>query len=118
MVAGAVALTAVGSAMADPPRRGHYDNDRYERRDDRRDYRRDDRRDDRRWDDRRDNRRHWNRGDRFDRHNTRYVVVRDNDYRRYRLAPPRRGEYYARTDTGDILLVAAATGLIIWALNN
>ena len=47
--------------------------------------------------------------------NTRYHVV--NDYHRYRLAPPRRGHYYADVD-GDILLVAAATGLIVWALNN
>ncbi len=48
-------------------------------------------------------------------HNTRYHVI--NDYRRYRLAPPRHGHYYADVD-GDILLVAAATGLIVWALNN
>jgi Ni/Co efflux regulator RcnB len=111
LVAGALALTAVGAAAADPPRgyrdydRGHYDHDR-----------RWDRHDDRRWgDDRRwDNHRRWSRGDRFD--ERRYVVVRD--YRGYRLPPPRRGEYYARTDTGDILLIAAATGLVLWALNN
>ena len=32
-----------------------------------------------------------------------------NDYHRYRLPPPRRGEYYYRDhNSGDILLVAAA----------
>jgi Ni/Co efflux regulator RcnB len=118
LVAGALALTAVGAAAADPPR-GYRDHDRrYEddRRWDRHDDRRWDRYDDRRWgDDRRwhDHRR-WSRGDRFDHRS--YVVVRD--YRGYRLPPPRRGEYYARTDTGDILLIAAATGLVLWALNN
>lgn len=106
-VAGAIALTAVGAAAADPPRRGH-DRDRYDRHDryDRYD------RHDRRW----DNGHRWRRGDYFDHRRTHYVVVRD--YHRYRLAPPRRGEYYARTDSGDIILVAAATGLILWALTN
>lgn len=47
--------------------------------------------------------------------NTRYHVI--HDYHRYRLAPPRYGHYYADVD-GDILLIAAATGLIVWALNN
>lgn len=47
--------------------------------------------------------------------NTHYRVI--HDYGRYRLAPPRRGHYYADVD-GDILLIAAATGLIVWALNN
>jgi len=104
LVAGAVALTAVGAAAADPPRYRDHDRGRYDRSD------RYDRHDDRRY----DNHRRWSRGDRFDGRN--YVVVRD--YRGYRLPPPRRGEYYARTNTGDILLIAAATGLVLWALNN
>lgn len=45
---------------------------------------------------------------------TGYVVV--NDYYRYRLPPPRRGHYYARVND-DVLLVAAATGLVVWALS-
>lgn len=123
LLTGAAVFGAVSPALAAPPPwsngRG---NDRYEdrRHDDRRyDDRRDNRRDDRRWDNRKyrwSNDHQWRRGDRFDTR-TRYVVIRDRDYRNYRLPPPRRGEYYARTDAGDILLVAAATGLVLWALN-
>lgn len=59
----------------------------------------------------------WYRGDRFDRRDTRFVIVRD--YRQYRLAPPRHGQHYYRDHrTGDVLLIASATGLIIWALTN
>ena len=43
-----------------------------------------------------------------------YPVVHNYGY--YKLPPPRRGHYYADVD-GDILLIAAATGLIIWALS-
>jgi Ni/Co efflux regulator RcnB len=122
LLAGVMALGAVAPALADPPRyqnsrdwndRDHRRDYRDDRRDDRRDYR-DDRRHDR-WDDRR-----WHRGDRFDRRDTRYVYVRDyRDYRGYRLRAPRYGEYYVRDDrTGEILLIAAATGLVLWALNN
>ena len=56
--------------------------------------------------------------DRFDRrHYNSYVVV--SDYHRYRLPPPRYGQHYYRdNDTGEILLIAAATGLVLWALTN
>jgi Ni/Co efflux regulator RcnB len=124
LLAGALAVSAVAPAFADPPRWSNSRHNDRDWRDDRgrdrdwddrrrgdRDWR-DDRRDDRRW---RESRHHWRKGDRFDHHRTRYVVVRDYD--RYHLRAPRRGEYYARTDTGDILLIAAATGLVIWALN-
>jgi Ni/Co efflux regulator RcnB len=129
LLAGALALSAAAPAFADPPRYndyGRYNNDR--------DYR------DGRWDNRRDNdwRRYngngwydnrgkhhkWNRGDRFDRYSyNRFVVVNDyrnyRDHRGYRLPPPRYGErYYRNNDTGEILLIAAATGLVLWALNN
>lgn len=128
VLAAAVALTAAAPAFADPPRHARGNDRAYERdyrdvRDDRRDYR-DDRREYR--DDRRNYRsgyqegrrdaRHWRKGDRFDRHNTRYVVV--NDYHRYNAPPPRRGQYYAQTETGELLLIAAATGLVLWALND
>jgi Ni/Co efflux regulator RcnB len=119
LMAGVLALSAAAPAFADPPRYDRHDHRGHDRRDDRRDDRRYDRRDDRR-DYRRDYRQdyrhdHWRRGDHFDYRRTRYVVV--NDYHRYRLPPPRYGEYYARTDTGDIILIAAATGLVLWALN-
>jgi Ni/Co efflux regulator RcnB len=41
-----------------------------------------------------------------------------SDYDRYHLSPPRRGHYYARTEAGELLLIAAATGLVVWALTN
>lgn len=59
-------------------------------------------------------RHYWRPGAYLPRH-VNYRVV--HDYHRYRLAPPRRGHYYADVD-GEILLIAAATGLIVWALNN
>ena len=136
LMAGVLALGAAAPAFADPPRREW--NDRRDHRRDRdwdRDHRRDrDWRDDRRHyrdgyrdarrDDNRYYRNHWKRGDYFDRRvHTRYVVV--NDYNNYydsygyRLRAPRYGErYYRDNDTGEILLIAAATGLVLWALNN
>lgn len=40
----------------------------------------------------------------------RYVV---SDWRRYRLKPPPRGYQYIRSDNGDFLLAAVATGAIV-----
>jgi len=40
------------------------------------------------------------------------------DYNRYGYAPPPRGYGYYRTDTGDVVLAALATGVIISLLNN
>lgn len=125
ILAGALALGAAAPAFADPPRR-HYDRDWNRDRD--RNWDRDWRRDrdwDRDWrDDRRYYKQRWKRGDRFDRRfHYNYVIV--NDYHRYRdrygyqLRHPGRGHYYVRdNDTGEILLIAAATGLVLWALNN
>jgi Ni/Co efflux regulator RcnB len=139
LLAGVLAFGAIApAAFADPPRRhdnrdnrGGDWNNRGDYRDGRRDDRRDDRRDNRRdhrndrgWYDARGDHHDWRRGDRFDRRvQTRYVVVNDyrsyRDYNGYRLNPPRRGEYYVRDDnTGEILLIAAATGLVLWALSN
>ncbi|MDP3403888.1 MAG: RcnB family protein [Brevundimonas sp.] len=39
------------------------------------------------------------------------------DYNRYGYGPPPRGYGYYRTDTGDIVLAALATGVIISLLN-
>ncbi len=127
--AGVLALAVTAPAFADPPRHARGYDRGYERHHDHRDYRdHRDRRDHRDWrDDRRhyshgynqgyrDVRHHWRKGDRFDRRNVRHVVV--HDYHRYHAPPPRHGQYYARTDTGELLLIAAATGLVIWALNN
>lgn len=132
LLAGLIAVSSVAPAFADQRGRGHgkknYDNGRDYRhgyrdgyRDDRRDDRwRDNRRDDYRgWRDTRGGYHDWRRGDYFSYrpHHSNFVVVRD--YGHYRLPPPRHGEYYYRDDrTGEILLVAAATGLILWALSN
>jgi Ni/Co efflux regulator RcnB len=119
LLASALVFASAAPALAAPPYHPGPDHryDRSERhayRDGRQDARRHDW--DRRHDRRHDwNHRHWNRGDRFDRH-THYVVV--NDWRRYHLRRPPPGHYYYRTDAGQILLVAAATGLIISALNS
>ena len=131
LLAGLLTVTAVAPAFADDDhrrkhdrrddRRDHRRDWRDDRRDDHRDWRhdrRDDRRDRRGWYDDRGGHHYWSRGDRFDRrHYTSYVVV--SDYHRYRLPPPRYGQHYYRdNDTGEILLIAAATGLVLWALTN
>ena len=41
-----------------------------------------------------------------------------SDYRAHHLPPPRRGYHYVRDDTGNILLVAVATGLIASIIAN
>lgn len=68
---------------------------------------------------RNDNRGHhrWTRGERLDRrwHNRSYVV---NDYRRYGWRAPPRGYAYYRTDTGDVVLAAVATGIISSVIAN
>ena len=53
----------------------------------------------------------WARGGRYygDGYRPTYVV---NDYRGYGLRAPPRGYYWRRSDVGDYLLVAAATGII------
>lgn len=53
----------------------------------------------------------WVRGGRYygDGYRTTYVV---NDYRGYGLRAPPRGYYWRRSEVGDYLLVAAATGII------
>jgi Ni/Co efflux regulator RcnB len=94
--------------------RGH-DRDRDGRPDDR--DRHDNRRDGDRWDNRHFEGRHWGnrghhyaRGQRFEYYGRRDYIV--NDYRRYGWAPPRRGYAYYRTDNGDVVLAAIATGII------
>jgi Ni/Co efflux regulator RcnB len=84
--------------------RGH-DRDRDGRRDDR--DRHDNRYDGRHWGNRGN---HYARGQRFEYYGRRDYIV--NDYRRYGWAPPRRGYAYYRTDNGDVVLAAIASGII------
>ncbi len=58
----------------------------------------------------------WKKGDRLGDFNKRYVEV---DYRAQHLAPPPRGQHYVKDDnTGDIILAAIATGVIVSILSN
>jgi Ni/Co efflux regulator RcnB len=87
-----------------------------------------DRRDGRRWD-RHDNRRadrefryyggrhgyngyrgSWRTGQRYPYYNDRQYVI--SDYRAYRLPPPRSGYRYYRSDNGDVVMAAIASGVI------
>jgi len=134
LLAGLIAATSVAPAFADQRGRDHdrgrdrgHDRDYRDgrrddgwRRDDRRydDRRHDDRRQQRGWYDNRGSQHYWSQGDNFSYRpqNSSYVVVQD--YNRYRLPAPRNGQHYYRdSNTGDILLVAAATGLVLWALS-
>ena len=111
-----VACLGVGAAFADPPRcppgqakKGNCDlwyDDHYWR-----GYRNEDRAYDQGY---RDGRRdaHWEVGRPLPR-DVHYVVI--HDYDRYHLRPPPYGHYYAEVD-GRILLIAAATSIIVDAL--
>lgn len=103
----AVTMTGIASTAASA-------QDGYRRGDDRGAYGRDDRRDDRR--DRRDYRdgrggdrghARYARGQRY-RGDGAYVA----DYRRYGYRAPPRGYRYYRTNQGDVVLAAIATGII------
>ena len=52
----------------------------------------------------------WSRGQILPPHYRRHVVY---DYHRYGWGPPPRGYAYYRTNTGDIILAAVATGIIV-----
>lgn len=102
-IAALAALTALSATAASAQPYGHrdyrgYDHGRYDR--------------NRHWDNR-DYRAHrrWERGQRFDYYrDNRYVV---SDYRYYRLPPPRPGyRYYRDPDSGQIVMVAIASGII------
>ncbi len=125
LMTGLSALTLVGgfasTAAAQDFRRGDWSGDHDRRDNDRRD-------NDRRDNDRRDYDRgrfergrfdygfsgDWRRGDRlpggWEHH------YRDVDYRYYRLRPPPYGYRYVRDDSGRILLVGLATGVILSAI--
>lgn len=93
--------------------RNRHDGGRYtqrERYNDQRRYRNDQRRDERR------EYRRWSRGQSIPYGYRSSWYVRD--YNRYGYAPPPRGYGYYRTDSGDIVLAAIATGVIISLLSN
>lgn len=122
MIAGMMALATLATPVAAAAQswRDHDRHDRYERRDDRRDDRRDrryDRREDRRYDrEQRREYRRWARGQSIPReYRSRWYV---RDYSRYGYRQPPRGYGYYRTDTGDVVLAAIATGVIISLLSN
>jgi len=84
-----------------------------------RDRDRDGRPDDRdRYDNRRDHRggHRWQRGQRFDHYRSRSYIV--SDYRRHGWRAPPRGYAYYRTDNGDVVLAALATGIIASVILN
>lgn len=66
-----------------------------------------------RWDDRgyRQRSRNWRRGGRIDRSD--WNRARRVDYRYYNLRQPPRGYEWRRTSTGEVILAAIATGLIL-----
>jgi len=122
LIAGLAGLMALSAPMAasaqswrsDRDRDGRYE--RWERREDRRDYR-EDRRDYRRYErEQRREYRRWARGQAIPReYRSRWHV---RDYQRYGYRAPPRGYGYYRTDTGDVVLAALATGVIISLLSN
>lgn len=140
MIGAAIAVTALSAPLAasaqswggDRDRDGRYerherradrnrhDGGRYtprERRDDHRRWERDQRRDYNRYA-RQEHReyRRWQRGQAIPYgYRTSWYV---RDYNRYGYAPPPRGYGYYRTDSGDIVLAAIATGVIISLLTN
>ena len=59
---------------------------------------------------------HWRRGERFDNYRSHSYIV--SDYRRHGWRAPPRGYAYYRTDSGDVVLAALATGLIASIISN
>lgn len=120
-LAAPMAASAQSWGYGDRDRDGRYE--RWERREDRQDrraYRRWERQQDRaerRWErqQRREYRR-WARGQTIPHHYRSSWYVRD--YHRYGWAPPPRGYGYYRTDSGDVVMAAIATGVILSLLND
>jgi Ni/Co efflux regulator RcnB len=127
---GVMLMLASGSVLAQDHGRGHgHDNDRNEQGDDQRgnghDRDRHERDDDHRdngrghytnWHDRGRHEGWYKRGGYLPvEYRTRYVVT---DWRNDRLREPPRGYHWVRSDNGDFLLVAIATGVIVDLLLN
>ena len=123
----AAAMTLTGFAASAQPygyygSRGGYDSDR-DGRPDHREWNRDRDRDGRpdqydRYDNRRGNGyrdsyrdgRRWRQGQVYPYYRNRGYVI--DDYRAYRLPPPRQGYRYYRSDNGDVVMAAIASGVI------
>jgi Ni/Co efflux regulator RcnB len=126
LIAAAAVMTFTGAAASAQPygyagRGGYEGRYRDSDRDGRPDYRewnRDRDRDGRpdqydRYDNRRGGAYHgrrWSTGQRYPYYNNRSYYI--SDYRAYRLPPPRSGYRYYRTDNGDIVMAAIASGII------
>jgi Ni/Co efflux regulator RcnB len=122
LIAAAVIGMAAGPAMAQSDGHDGDHHSRQERHDnghrnkhDRGDDRRDDRRDDHRYSGMHDRGRHegwYKRGGHVPREyrTGRYVVT---DWHRENLRQPPRGYHWVRSDNGDFLLVAVATGIVM-----
>ncbi|RZJ38109.1 MAG: hypothetical protein EON87_21280 [Brevundimonas sp.] len=113
----AISAPLAASAQAwghDRDRDGRYE--RWERREDRRDNRYERRQDRREYrHDRREARRYYRGATLPRQYRSNWYI---NDYQRYGYRAPPRGYGYYRTDTGDIVLAALATGVIISLLSN
>jgi Ni/Co efflux regulator RcnB len=110
IIAALAAITALSAGAATAQSYGH------DRHHDRGGYSQD-RRYEQRYDryDRREYRR-WSRGDRLPyEYRSSYYV---NDYSRYGYRAPPRGYGYYRTDAGDIVMAAIATGVIVSILSH
>jgi Ni/Co efflux regulator RcnB len=116
LLAAAAALALSTTAASAQPYRDHDRSDRHDNRYDSRDNR-DNRYDSRDNYDHRDNGHHWRRGQRLDHryHSRSYIVT---DYHRYGWRAPPRGYAYYRTDNGDVVLAAIATGVISSVIAN
>lgn len=102
MSAATLALTGVSAANAQPHRDRDRDGvpNRYDQHDNRG-----------------DRGHHWARGQKLDsRHHNRSYMV--SDYRKRGWRAPPRGYAYYRTDTGDVVLAAVASGVIASVLAN
>ncbi|GAA0624597.1 hypothetical protein GCM10009422_21180 [Brevundimonas kwangchunensis] len=112
--------TAAAAQQWRGDRDGRYE--RWERREDRQDYRRWERdqrryeRDRNRWErEQRREYRRWARGQTIPHHYRSSWHIRD--YQRYGYRAPPRGYGYYRTDSGDVVMAAIATGVILSLLN-
>ncbi|MGB3270594.1 MAG: RcnB family protein [Rhodanobacter sp.] len=123
-VLGAMLMLASGSVLAQDHGRGHgHDHGRYDRQDRHGHYDNDRGRGHghahghyKSWHDRGRHEGWYHRGGYLPvEYRTRYVVT---DWRHRRLREPPRGYHWVRSDTGDYLLVAVATGLIVDLLLN
>jgi Ni/Co efflux regulator RcnB len=118
MIGALTAVVAVSAPLAASAQSWRHDNrhDRWDRRDDRRDDRRERRAYREGRQDGRQEYRRWHRGSTIPYNYRRNWYV--SDYRRHGWRAPPRGYGYYRTDTGDIVVAALATGVILSLLND